>query len=680
MNDLLFPFVLYSQDDPDYTNMPSISPYRNDMPSKAFWEIEIKGTKRKGINKDMQAQLYTDQDPYYNSMPGESPFRTEMPNKNYWINYQRMADMTKEQGKRKEIVHEFRIGVQILMNLGGRENPEFMAQQNIYEMPKDLADGSGLAYVLDDELEKLKPEVKRRDRFVPHKQEVEIIDCKPCENEIVESNIVLGEARSDLGHSNYCEQSHIDRLFKKKELFQPLSEYVFEQARRKSNQYEKIGKAIFMNRAAVKMANIDALFNLTNTPEFGIPSFTDVSQNELFYFADICAGPGGFTDYLYWRLGDRARGFGMTLKGDHDWAPNSRFLTNVSTFVKSYGEDGTGNIFKVDNLAFFKDQISNATKGKMLSLVTADGGIAVDGQENDQEMLLKRLVMCQFFCALAILRKGGNFVCKVFDVFTDFSASLLYIVAQCFEKFCIVKPYTSRPANSERYVVFLKLNRDPSDVINVLAKANETFQEFERTRGNTFDIMSLFPIEKIPSYFGQYLKKSNEELVRSQTDGVDEFLCYAYDLNMEPLDQDGIAFRCLKEWRVPRNKLEDTEMKMAKSKQEALYRQQQHQQQPQQQYQQQHQQHSQQQQQQQQYMDSMQKPAVQEPIYVGKEEIDKELDKEEEPDEDKMFTPLGSIIMEHMKRMTPYKGDIIRPLFTHHSKIPQESSTYFSFT
>lgn len=36
----------------------------------------------------------------------------------------------------------------------------------------------------------------------------------------------------------------------------------------------------------------------------------------LFYFADVCAGPGGFTEYVLWRKGYyNAKGFGMTLKG-----------------------------------------------------------------------------------------------------------------------------------------------------------------------------------------------------------------------------------------------------------------------------------------------------------------------------------------------------------------------------
>lgn len=36
---------------------------------------------------------------------------------------------------------------------------------------------------------------------------------------------------------------------------------------------------------------------------------------DLLYFADICAGPGGFSEYMLWRKRWHCKGFGFTLKG-----------------------------------------------------------------------------------------------------------------------------------------------------------------------------------------------------------------------------------------------------------------------------------------------------------------------------------------------------------------------------
>jgi cap1 methyltransferase len=78
-------------------------------------------------------------------------------------------------------------------------------------------------------------------------------------------------------------------------------------------------------------------------------------------------------------------------------------------------------------------------------------GFSVEGQENIQEVLSKRLYLCQFLAAMMILRPGGHFVCKLFDVFTPFSAGLVYLMYRAFHRVSLFKPVTSRPANSERW-------------------------------------------------------------------------------------------------------------------------------------------------------------------------------------------------------------------------------------
>ena len=55
---------------------------------------------------------------------------------------------------------------------------------------------------------------------------------------------------------------------------------------------------------------------------------------------------------------------------------------------------------------------------------------------------------CCVYCSSS--SAGGHFICKVFDQFTPFSVGLLYLLYRCFEQVCIIKPVTSRPANSER--------------------------------------------------------------------------------------------------------------------------------------------------------------------------------------------------------------------------------------
>ena len=64
----------------------------------------------------------------------------------------------------------------------------------------------------------------------------------------------------------------------------------------------------------------------------------------------------------------------------------------------------------------------------------ADGGFSVEKQENLQEVLSKHLILCELLCGLSVLGVGGHLVCKLFDCFTHFTVSLLYLAAyMCFQ-------------------------------------------------------------------------------------------------------------------------------------------------------------------------------------------------------------------------------------------------------
>lgn len=79
-------------------------------------------------------------------------------------------------------------------------------------------------------------------------------------------------------------------------------------ARFRSNPYETIGSVIFLNRAAVKMANLDAVFDFMFTKPKKPNGESAIDENEILYFADVCAGPGGFSEYILYKKGWRAKG------------------------------------------------------------------------------------------------------------------------------------------------------------------------------------------------------------------------------------------------------------------------------------------------------------------------------------------------------------------------------------
>lgn len=69
-------------------------------------------------------------------------------------------------------------------------------------------------------------------------------------------------------------------------------------------------------------------------------------MGELLYFGDVCAGPGGFSEYILWKRRWHAKGFGMTLKGPCDFKLEDFFAAPSELFEPYYGRH---NISLVDS-------------------------------------------------------------------------------------------------------------------------------------------------------------------------------------------------------------------------------------------------------------------------------------------------------------------------------------------
>lgn len=277
--------------------------------------------------------------------------------------------------------------------------------------------------------------------------------------------------------TEFCGEELLHSVLQCKSVFDVLDGEEMRRARTRANPYEMIRGVFFLNRAAMKMANMDFVFDrmFTNPRDsYGKPLVKD-REAELLYFADVCAGPGGFSEYVLWRKKWHAKGFGMTLKGPNDFKLEDFYSASSELFEPYYGEggiDGDGDITRPENISAFRNFVLDNTDRKGVHFLMADGGFSVEGQENLQEILSKQLLLCQFLMALSIVRTGGHFICKTFDLFTPFSVGLVYLLYCCFERVCLFKPITSRPANSERYVVCKGLKVGIDDVRDYLFAVN----------------------------------------------------------------------------------------------------------------------------------------------------------------------------------------------------------------
>ncbi|CAF2555162.1 unnamed protein product [Rotaria sp. Silwood2] len=373
-------------------------------------------------------------------------------------------------------------------------------------------------------------------------EEEEVRRCPP--NNHIEAPLNLDEMREwiKLGlkkkviddEIEFCDEDILKEMLNGKTVFDELPQKEMEEARARSNVYETIGQSIFLNRAALKMANIDSVFGRMFTdPKTPNNQRPLVHPDEPFYFADICAGPGGFS-------------FGFTLKGKSDFALQ-KFLAGTSeTFYPYYDVkdlDCDGDIFKSENIDALQNYVNKCTMHNGVHIVMADGRFSVEGQENIQEILSKQLYLCQFLTALSILRPGGHFVCKLFDVFTPFSVGLVYLMYRTFNQISIHKPVTSRPANSERYIICKGLHEDIRDIVRAYMYEINVLQNKSNANSEDNDVQSIVPMHilKGNENFYEYIRDSNNQKIRA----------FVSNATLRDNRQNEVRSKCLQLWKIP---------------------------------------------------------------------------------------------------------------------------------
>lgn len=361
---------------------------------------------------------------------------------------------------------------------------------------------------------------------------------------------------SDITISSLHEKPNLPILYgneERYELLQTLKDNfklldhdgIFSKARDISNPYEKLGNSIFMNRAAIKLANIDAIYHFTGH----LTGYVDYYTDNRFSFCDIASGPGGFTEYLQFRL-PNSEGFGMTLTGKCDF--NLRAL-DLGRFFITYGNDGTGNLYT--NWEYFINWVLERETGVDLTL--ADGGFDVeDGFYRQQEYLSSRLLLIQAIIGIACTKNGGNFLLKTFDTVTSISAQIIFVLSCCFEKIAFFKPVSSRPANAEKYLICW--GKRPREVVNpylFLLKEttkNYNFVQSGIDRNNIY--VTNFLHEKLPDDFIIWLLSENNRHIEKQIHASQKIINYMQS-GSPPSSADLINLhKCLIIWNIPDNK------------------------------------------------------------------------------------------------------------------------------
>ena len=213
---------------------------------------------------------------------------------------------------------------------------------------------------------------------------------------------------------------------------------------RQLNPYETawdgVKPKVICSRAYFKLTEIILAFNLAKI------------VGKCSHALHLCEAPGGFAQSTL--------EFIKPIK--------STATTIVSDIKFHHTLKGRVNLIYEDILSESPSKLLNVP---MSEFITADGAFDVSDSYDNQELISHSLISAEITWAMACQSIGGCFVIKIFDICLLKTWSNILHLKNCYDNVVIVKPPSSRPANSEKYVVCTGFNgwkpRAIEQIINI---------------------------------------------------------------------------------------------------------------------------------------------------------------------------------------------------------------------
>jgi len=271
--------------------------------------------------------------------------------------------------------------------------------------------------------------------------------------------------------SEECNKLYIENLLlnyilnkskNKIDLIYKNNSKLWDDLKKFSNEYEFVYTSSFANfknisniypisRSYFKLWEILHDFNLI-----------EIKDDDFFISCHLAEGPGGFIECLYKYIMKyitenfkNIKIYGSTLISNDSNIPRWKIKKNIQdkfNIKLNFSLDNTGDLYNINEV---NKLINNIGKNKC-NLITADGGFDFSNNYNHQEKDFINLFISEVYIMLNLLKENGNGIIKIYDIYSKNSIVILYIISLFFEKIYIIKPLTSRPANSEKYILCSK--------------------------------------------------------------------------------------------------------------------------------------------------------------------------------------------------------------------------------
>lgn len=311
--------------------------------------------------------------------------------------------------------------------------------------------------------------------------------------------MALLEYNRELGQCVTTYKNLIDTYFLKRNCWDQVKKYSndYEFLFTALTKYPYVAKVCPPSRSYFKLWEILKTYSILELAMDDQPLIT----------AHVAEGPGGFIECIVdWMMRyypeKQITVHGMTLMSPEKVVPQWR-LSRHKTMGRvrlHTGADNTGDLYNVDNIDHFVESVGEGS----CTLVTGDGGFDINGQYNSQEDMMHRLIVAEIYTSLRVCKIGGCVIIKIFDCFMEQTMRILHMFQTCFEDMHLNKPLSSRPANSEKYVVCLRKKTVNTSLMYSMREAVRT--------GN----MAMLGFKPIPHAFLSKMVRYNTDFCFNQ--------------------------------------------------------------------------------------------------------------------------------------------------------------------
>lgn len=305
--------------------------------------------------------------------------------------------------------------------------------------------------------------------------------------------------KSSLKKLGYDEKLNIT-----KDKISKIDYSVWTKLRKSFNQYE-----FPLDKTKIKKPISRAFFKLI---EMIKDNDIDVNCNTLH----LAEAPGGFIESTIYKKTiqtNKHYTFSIIDKKNKDTPVyDNRIIKNKSVKILSNYKN-KGDLYNISNIRF----ISSTLKGENIKFITCDGGFTENCDFASKEELHHRLIFHEIVTSLFVLKQKGTLIVKIFDIFTELTFDFMYLLSFLFDKVYISKPLTSRPTNSEKYVICKgyeteKFDEKIQNIVKYLCSENiNNFSSFVYKNNIDFN-------------FVEAVKNVNVKLMEEQIDWIENIL------------------------------------------------------------------------------------------------------------------------------------------------------------